>query len=74
MIENVKYAIISAAASILVLGLVAIPDVANMASAQNATGGNMTGGNMTTGGSMGGTTGGPTGNGSYESPDNGGWG
>ena len=43
MIENVKYAVISAAASILVLGLVAIPGVANMASAQNAMGGNMTG-------------------------------
>jgi hypothetical protein len=73
MTENVKvkYAIIGAVASILVLGLVTIPSIASLASAQNVTGGNMTGGNMTTGGSMGGAAGNSSG---YDSRDDGGWG
>lgn len=75
MTENVKVkcVIIGAIASVLVLGVSAIPSIASIASAQNMTGGNMTEGNMTTGGSIGGTTGGSTDNNSYDSPDNGGW-
>jgi hypothetical protein len=46
---EVKYAIIGAVASILVLGILAISGIASIASAQNATGGDMTGENMTTG-------------------------
>jgi hypothetical protein len=67
---KVKRAIIGAVASVLVLGVLDIPSIASIASAQNTTDGNITRGNMTTGGSMGGA-----GNSSgYDSRDDGGWG